>query len=227
MKYQWILFDADETLFSFYSFDGLKAVLARYGIAFTELDYADFQAVNQPLWVAYQNNEISAETLQRTRFEKLAAQTGQDPLVLNQQLMEEMAWVSKPLVNTVEMLQALHGKAKMGIITNGFKALQQKRLDNTQTGQFFELVAVSEDVGVAKPDPKIFEYAFSLMGEFDRSRVLMVGDTLASDILGAQNVGIDSCWFNPHGKANDTLIQPTYEIRSIIELIAIASGQHQ
>lgn len=227
MKYQWILFDADETLFSFYSFDGLKAVLARYEIAFTELDYADFQAVNQPLWVAYQNNEISAETLQRTRFEKLAAQTGQDPLVLNQQLMEEMAWVSKPLVNTVEMLQALHGKAKMGIITNGFKALQQKRLDNTQTGQFFELVVVSEDVGVAKPDPKIFEYAFSLMGEFDRSRVLMVGDTLASDILGAQNVGIDSCWFNPHGKANDTLIQPTYEICSIIELIAIASGQHQ
>lgn len=225
MKYQWILFDADETLFSFHSYFGLKSMLKRYGLEFNEQDYEAFQAVNQPLWVAYQNKEINAEALQRIRFESLAQKTGQDPLVLNRELMDEMALVSQPLAGVREMLASLHGKVKMGIITNGFNALQQKRLENTQTAGFFDLLVVSETVGVAKPDRQIFDYAFSQMGEVERSKVLMVGDTLASDILGGNLAGIDTCWFNPKGLANETAIQPTYEIRSMAELIALASGQ--
>lgn len=225
MKYQWILFDADETLFSFHSYLGLKSMLKRYGLEFNEQDYEAFQAVNQPLWVAYQNKEINAEALQRIRFESLAQKTGQDPLVLNRELMDEMALVSQPLEGVREMLASLHGKVKMGIITNGFNALQQKRLENTQTAGFFDLLIVSETVGVAKPDRQIFDYAFSQMGEVERSKVLMVGDTLASDILGGNLAGIDTCWFNPKGLANETAIQPTYEIRSMAELIALASGQ--
>ncbi|AGH38816.1 HAD superfamily haloacid dehalogenase hydrolase [Bibersteinia trehalosi USDA-ARS-USMARC-188] len=225
MKYNWILFDADETLYSFNSFHGLKPMLARYGIDFTQQHYDEFQAVNQPLWVAYQNKEITAKELQMTRFAKLAKQTGQDPLILNQELMAEMAKVSRPLENTLAMLQALYGKVQMGIITNGFRSLQQKRLDNTATGQFFEMVVVSEDVGVAKPDHQIFDYAFAQMGEFDKSKVLMVGDTLASDILGGNLSGIDSCWFNPHQKTNETDIRPTYEIHSMLDLIPIVSGR--
>lgn len=224
MKYQWILFDADETLFSFNSFEGLKRMLVRYGITFSEQDYEAFQAVNQPLWVAYQNQEITARELQITRFAKLAEQTGQDPLVLNQELMAEMAEVSQPLAQTMAMLKALHGKVKMGIITNGFRALQQKRLENTQTLPFFELVVVSEDVGTAKPDPAIFHFAFEKMENVDLKKVLMVGDTLASDILGANQVGIESCWFNPHRKINSSDIQPTYEIHSMLELVSLASG---
>lgn len=225
MKYDWILFDADETLYSFNSFYGLKTMLARYGIEFTLEDYAEFQAVNQPLWVAYQNKEITAKELQITRFTQLSKQTGQAPLVLNQELMEEMAILSQPLENTMEMLQELKGKVRMGIITNGFKSLQQKRLDNTATAQFFEIVVVSEEVGVAKPDRKIFDYALEKMGQPDKSKILMVGDTLASDILGANQSGIDSCWFNPHQKSNETAIQPTYEIHSILDLIQIVSGR--
>lgn len=225
MKYQWILFDADETLFSFHSYFGLKSMLKRYGLEFNEQDYEAFQAVNQPLWVAYQNKEINAEALQRIRFESLAQKTGQDPLVLNRELMDEMALVSQLLEGVREMLASLHGKVKMGIITNGFNALQQKRLENTQTASFFDLLVVSETVGVAKPDRQIFDYAFSQMGEVERSKVLMVGDTLASDILGGNLAGIDTCWFNPKGLANETAIQPTYEIRSMAELIALASGQ--
>lgn len=225
MKYQWILFDADETLFSFRSFGGLQKVLARYGLEFNEQDYATFQAVNQRLWIAYQNQEIDAEGLQRQRFSRLAALTGEDPLKLNALLMEEMALLSLPLENTVATLQALQGKCKMGIITNGFNAMQQKRLDNTQTAPFFELLVVSENVGIAKPDKRIFEYAFAQMGNVDKRRILMVGDTLSSDIVGGQNAGIDTCWFNPHQKPSDSNVRPTYEIHSMLQLIEVASGQ--
>lgn len=224
MKYQWVLFDADETLFSFNSYLGLKAMLVRYGIDFSERDYQDFQAINKPLWVAYQNNEITAQDIQTRRFAKLSAQTGVEPLRLNQELMAEMALVSQPLDGVIEILNALYGKVKMGIITNGFTELQQKRLDNTQTSHFFDIVVISEQIGAAKPDRQVFDYAFALMDEFDRTKVLMVGDTLASDILGGNNSGIDTCWLNTFNLENDTNIKPTYEINAINQLIEIVEG---
>ncbi|MDH2998971.1 dUMP phosphatase [Pasteurellaceae bacterium LFhippo2] len=222
MKYQWILFDADETLYSFNSYFGLKAMLKNYSIDFTEQDYEAFQAVNKPLWVKYQNKEITAEELRAIRFRQLSEQTGQSAEALNQQLMHEMSYVSQPLNGVAEMLQTLHGRVKMAIVTNGFNALQEKRLTNTKTKEFFELVITSEDVGIAKPDVRIFEATFAQMGDFEKSKVLMVGDTLASDIYGGNLAGIDTCWFNPTRHKNDSDIKPTYEIYSILDLVKIA-----
>ena len=224
MRYNWVLFDADETLFSFNSYLGLTAMLKRYGIDFTPEDYDAFQAVNKLLWVAYQNNEITAEDIQMRRFAKLAEQTGVYQIQLNQELMAEMAKISKPLDGVVEMLEALYPEVIMGIITNGFTELQQQRLQNTQTEKFFDIVVVSEQIGVAKPDRKVFDYAFSLMDDLDKTKTLMVGDTLASDILGGYNSGIDTCWFNHANLVNDTKIQPTYEIKDIRELVKIVKG---
>ncbi|MDH2924125.1 putative hydrolase of the HAD superfamily [Nicoletella semolina] len=225
MKYQWILFDADETLFSFHSYLGLKNVLSRYGISHSKEDYAQFQAINKPLWVAYQNAEISAEELRSIRFAHFSTLTGRTPLELNLELMNEMAQISQPLDGVYRMLESLHGKVKMGIITNGFTYLQHKRLTNTNTEKFFEFVITSEEIGVAKPSPQIFEAAFSKMGEFDRNNVLMVGDTLTSDIQGGRNMGIDTCWFNPTKQENTTEIAPHYEIHSMSELVYLVSGR--
>lgn len=221
MRYQWVLFDADETLFSFNSYLGLKAMLLRYGMEFSTDDYEAFQAINKPLWVAYQNNEISIQELQTIRFSSLAEKIGKSPIALNEELMEEMAVVSKPLPNVMDMLDSLYGKVRMGIITNGLAKLQQKRLDNTSTAKFFDIVVISEIVGVAKPDVKIFEFAFEQMGNVDKSQILMVGDTLSSDILGANRVGIDSCWINYSSDKNMTDIKPTYEISDMKQLVQI------
>ncbi|MDP8033610.1 pyrimidine 5'-nucleotidase [Pasteurella atlantica] len=221
MKYKWILFDADETLFSFNSYLGLKAMLKHYDIDFSQQDYDEFQAINKPLWVAYQNKEIQAEDIQIRRFQKLSEQTGQPPLSLNKELMNEMAKVSQPLENVIEMLNHLYGQVKMGIVTNGFTQIQDARLTNTNTKHFFDLLVVSEEVGIAKPDRKIFEYALSKMNDVQKSQVLMVGDTLASDILGGNNAGFDTCWFNPHNDDNNSQIQATYEINNMRQLIDI------
>lgn len=225
MKYQWVLFDADETLFSFNSYLGLKKMLARENIDFNLTDYDAFQAINQPLWVQYQNKEITAKELQRIRFDELSQKTGKDPIVLNKLLMEEMALVSQPLENVKIMLEALSCKVKMAIVTNGFELLQHKRLVNTNTLQFFDIVMTSEQAGVAKPDPRIFKAVFAQIGDVDLNRVLMVGDTLSSDIQGGINVGIDTCWYNPEGKVNELDIKPTYEIRSLLELIDIIDNK--
>ena len=76
-------------------------------------------------------------------------------------------------------------------------------------------MVISEEVGAAKPDPRMIEEALQMVRCGDKSRALMLGDSLTSDIAGAVNAGVDSCWFNPHGKENTTAIRPTYEVRSL------------
>ncbi len=220
MKYKWILFDADETLFSFKSYLGLKNVLKKYGVDFTQQDYVEYQKINQPLWLAYQRNEITAQDIQQKRFVKLSQLSGLDPFELNRQLMDEMVNLSKPLESVMDMLNTLYGKVKMGIITNGFSHIQKARLEKTNTSHFFDLLVVSEEVGVAKPNIEIFEYTLSKMGNNVKpSEVLMVGDTLTSDILGGINAGFDTCWINANNQVNNTAIKPTYEIKLAVELV--------
>jgi len=96
--------------------------------------------------------------------------------------------------------------------------LQRIRLARTGFAEHFEVLVISEEVGVAKPDKAIFDHALDAMGNPNPARVLMVGDTLASDILGGLNAGMQTCWYNPDAKALDPDIQPHLEIRCHSEL---------
>ena len=219
MKYKWILFDADETLFHFDNFAGLKHMFARHGVTFEKVEYDEYQVVNKQLWVDYQNNQINAEQLQTRRFKLWSDRLAISPKELNKQFLDAMAEICKTLPGAVELVSYLHANSiKMGIITNGFVQLQAVRLERTGFLPYFAPVVTSESVGVAKPHPKIFEHAFEQMGSPNKEHVLMVGDTLESDILGGNNFGIDTCWLNHHNKEHPKEITPTHQIRSLVEL---------
>ena len=218
MKYQWIIFDADETLFHFDAFSGLKALFKRYDIAFSQQDFDQFQTINKPLWVQYQNGEITARELQVNRFSAWAEKLGVEPTLLNQQFIESMADICQCLPGARKLLELLHGKAKLAIITNGFTALQKVRLARTDLAHFFEHVIISEQVGVAKPNPEIFSYALEKLGCSDKSKVLMVGDTLGSDILGGKNFGLDTCWINHEGDNALDNVGATFEVACLTGL---------
>ncbi|ALU43295.1 pyrimidine 5'-nucleotidase [Pseudoalteromonas rubra] len=221
MKYTHILFDADETLFSFNAFLGLKALFARYDVTFSEADNAEYQRINKPLWVQYQNGEIDAKTLQVTRFQFWAERLNVSAETLNLGFLDAMAELCNPLPGAADLLHALQGKATLAIITNGFTALQEKRLAHTGFKDYFHSIVISEQVGVAKPDPSVFEHALSLLGTPDKSQVLMVGDTPASDILGANRYGIDSCWLRHPGAECPPEITPTYVVDNLAQLQAL------
>ncbi len=218
MKYEWILFDADETLFSFDAFAGLTKVFADLGVEFSEDDYAEYQKINKPLWVQYQNGEITSLDLQTQRFSKWASQLAVSELLLNQQYQNAMASICQPFDGVKNSLASFKEKTKLGIITNGFSQLQQARLEKTGLEGYFEFVLVSEEVGAAKPDKKIFEHAYTMMGSPDKSRVLMVGDNLDTDILGAIQFGFDTCWINWHAQELVKNIKPTFEIDAFDKL---------
>ena len=218
MKYQWILFDADETLFHFDAFRGLQLMFSRHNITFTDTDFEHYEAINKPLWVDYQNGIISASELQNIRFETWAAKLSLSTEQLNHDFLMAMADICTPLAGAKSLLEALSQHAKLGIITNGFTALQEIRLQRTGFTNFFDVLIISEQVGVAKPDTQIFDYACQKMNMTQRQQILMVGDNPHSDILGGINAGMDTCWLNSDHLPQPIGITPTYTVSSLAEL---------
>jgi 2-haloacid dehalogenase len=84
--------------------------------------------------------------------------------------------------------------------------------------QYFKTVTISDEAGAAKPDGRIFDVAFAAMGNPAKHEVLIIGDSLTSDIQGGVNYGIDTCWYNPHGNAHANALPITYEIKQLAEL---------
>ena len=83
---------------------------------------------------------------------------------------------------------------------------------------YFKDIIISEEVAISKPNAEIFHHALDKIGYHDKNKVLMVGDSLTSDIQGGINAGIDTCWYNPNEYINNTNIKPTYEIKSLFQL---------
>ncbi len=217
-RYDWILFDADDTLFHFDAYRGLRQMFAGFGVGFAEPDYQAYGELNKPLWVDYQEGRINAQQLQEQRFSVWAERLQVSARQLNSAFLAAMADICQPIEGAVGLLDALKGRARLGIITNGFTELQQVRLERTGLRAHFDVLVISEQVGYAKPHAAIFAHALALMGNPDRERVLMVGDNADSDMLGGINAGFDTCWFNAHGRDAPAGIAPSYQVASLLEL---------
>lgn len=222
--FNWILFDADETLFHFDAYAGLQLMFKGYGVDFTLEQYGVYQALNQPLWVQYQSGEIGAKQLQEQRFSYWGEQLHVAPSLLNAGFLQAMAEVCTPLPGAVSLLNALQGKAKLGIITNGFTDLQQIRLERTGLHNHFDILVISEQVGAAKPHPQIFAHAKELMGNPDPESVLMVGDNPIADIGGGKQAGFYTCWLNRFDATLPAGITADLEVQSLTELEAALSA---
>ncbi|MDO4433817.1 MAG: pyrimidine 5'-nucleotidase [Alysiella sp.] len=221
--FKWIAFDADDTLFHYQSYAGLCRVLARYGVAWNETLHRHFQAANASLWLALQNGAISMTELAQRRFASLAVQTGQSALTLNHELQLEMIHISQAVAGVPQLLKNLKNKG-MGIamITNGFSVLQRPRLQAQGLLQYIDVLVVSEEVGYAKPDARIFEWALAQMGNPLPAYVLMVGDSLISDIQGAKQVGMKTCWFAASSSRKHEIesVQADFVVRDWFEFAA-------
>ncbi len=122
--------------------------------------------------------------------------------------------------DTFEVLDQLKGRFKLLLLTNGSPQLQTTKLEITpEIAPYFEHIVISGDFGQGKPAPELFEHAIGLL-DIEKKDVLMVGDNLMTDILGANRAGIKSVWVNRHHKkAND--VKPTYEIEKLADLIQL------
>ncbi|WP_050616378.1 HAD family hydrolase [Bacillus testis] len=118
---------------------------------------------------------------------------------------------------SLRVLEALKGKYKLVLLTNGSPELQKTKLSITpEIAPYFDEIIISGDFGKGKPDSSIFEYALEQIG-VGKDEALMVGDNLMTDILGSNRAGIRNVWVNRHRKER-TEVEPTYEIKHLEEL---------
>ena len=132
--------------------------------------------------------------------------------------IENLANASFLYDNSLELIETLNKSFRLAIVTNGLTSVQNKRIRQSSIAKFFDAIVISEEILIAKPNPKIFEHTLKLINFSDKSKVLMIGDSLSSDIQGGINFGIDTCWYNPNKIINETSIKPTYEISNFDEL---------
>ena len=229
MQYRYLLFDADDTLFDFLKAEhqAIIETLRHFSLPDDEETIALYSRLNAALWLKFDHGEITRAKLLVQRFEELLEALGRDgidPAQVNQCYMYALAKGHFPFPGAAELCRDLHGMGyELAIITNGASIPQHGRLDNSPLRQYWKEIFISDDMGCQKPQPEYFDRVCEGMGisPEDRKYALIIGDSLSSDIRGGLNAGIDTCWYNPRGKAADPSIPATYEVRNFEELRAL------
>jgi len=223
MKYEVVIFDADGVLFDFEKAEryALEKLMKHYKVEYNpEYHLKHYKIINSAVWDEFERELISAETLKTERFRRFFDRMGMvlEPSEVSLTYLDYLSEGSFLLGKPIEVLDKLKDRVRMILITNGLSRVQNGRLKKSNLKVYFEEIIISEEVGYAKPNPEIFRIALEKINYLEKDKVLMVGDSIKSDIQGGINFGIDTCWFNPMNKENRSGIIPTYEIQELIEL---------
>jgi putative hydrolase of the HAD superfamily len=117
-----------------------------------------------------------------------------------------------------EILERLHGRVPMAVITNGPDAGQRDKLAFTRLDRYFQLIVVSGEVGLAKPDARIFQHALEALG-VGADAAWHIGDNVNTDVAGAKAAGLTAVWLNRDGRdRHEIAVAPDFEIASLAEL---------
>ncbi|MDR1515258.1 MAG: YjjG family noncanonical pyrimidine nucleotidase [Synergistaceae bacterium] len=223
MAYNTILFDADGTLFDYDKAEkfALASSFRKHGIQFLPDRHALYRKINDGKWKQLEMGVISKDELQTSRFADLFTAlgiAGVDAAAFNADYLACLAFGSDLIDGAAEVCRSLSATRRLAIITNGVSATQRSRLSKSVIKDYVSYVFVSEDIGYAKPDSRYFDFVFEKMGLIDKSSVLVVGDSLTSDIRGGASYGLDTCYYNPRKLENLSGIKPTFEISSLAEI---------
>ncbi len=229
MSYSAVFFDADSTLLDFGKAED-HALRSIYSKMDKPVPYAEFfdiyDEINRQVWTELEEKTITPDALKTERFRRFADKLGVsiDINALSHAYLTALGEASYYLEGAEELLNSLKSKYPLAMLTNGLEKVQEARFRTLNFDKFFDVIMISEKEGIAKPDPAFFQKAAERMNiPLDRN-ILMVGDGLGSDIAGAINAGITSCWYNPGRWANQSPWKADFEIASLEEVHRLLEG---
>ncbi len=203
--YKHLFFDLDRTLWDFdenlrLSFSELYK---KYNLDKYFQDDNHFLNIykkhNERLWSAYERNDISKDILRSKRFiltlEEVGIKDNELANIIGDEYLDKCPLKTALVDGTMEVLNYLQGEYIMHILTNGFRETQLKKLHNCKIDQYFKQIITSDEIGIQKPDPAIFNYALKKAG-VPVEEALMIGDNYKTDIIGAIKAGIDQVFFD-------------------------------
>lgn len=218
-QYKALFFDVDKTLLDFHAteYHALTRAFQKANLPFTEDMRAFYLEMNGALWESYERGEISRDTVLFSRFGKLFAHFGieADGVAMEHIYRQELDKGHDLMPYAKEVISDLSQRYPLYIVTNGTAQTQHRRLQDSGLKPYFQALFISEEIGSRKPMPTFFNYCLQQLPNLSAADILIIGDSLSSDILGGNLSGIDTCWMNAEKKENQTHAIPTYEIQSL------------
>ncbi|NRB52168.1 MAG: noncanonical pyrimidine nucleotidase, YjjG family [Saprospiraceae bacterium] len=222
MKYDWLLFDADNTILDFNEAQSyaLREALTEIGVIFRPAHNQVYDKINRSCWRAYEEGKLSKALLRYKRFQLFFMEIGlkDDPEAFAESYLVHLSQSTAMMEGAMDLLQTLRSKYQLALVTNGIKEVQRSRLELSGLGDYFSYIAISDEIGVAKPDASFFRHVFQGLAHPSKERTLIIGDNLNADIRGGLDFGIHACWFNYDRRERYLEVAPTYEITHLTDL---------
>ena len=225
--YKYLLWDVDGTILDFLASEAyaIRFLFEKYNIGQCSDEMLKvYSEINAKYWRKLEREELTKQEILVMRFRDFFEMIGADVSLAESfnkdyqvALGDHIEFVDK----AEEILLSQKGRYTLAAVTNGTKVAQDKKLRLSGLDKVFDAIFISEDVGVEKPKKEYFDYVFEKLGIKNKKEVLIIGDSLTSDMQGGLNAGIDTCWFNPTHKENTLDVPVTYEIASLGKLSEI------
>lgn len=226
---KYLLWDIDATLLNFKKAEyfAMREGFREFNIAIDESEIKNYNLINDKYWKRLEKGEITRETVLHGRFREFfdGLNIGyNDKLIYDFNKFYQVELGNNIFFNdnAKETLKALEKSYKQYAITNGSIVAQKGKLKKSGLDKIFDGVFISEEMGIDKPNKEFFDIVFENIGSTDTREYLLVGDSLTSDILGANNAGIKNIWYNPEKKEKnlDVIVNFTiYDLREVVEIL--------
>ncbi len=215
MNYTTIFLDMDRTIFDFDTAekDSFFRAYEDHIAPCSEEIYKKYQKINSFYWKEFERGTVDIKNLKKMRFDDLFKDLGISfsGEKFNDYYITNLSCSPQLYDGAKELCQYLKSKYKVIILTNGIAKNQKNRLKLSGIDTLSDGVVISEEVGVAKPDEKIFQTAMDISGEKDKEKIIMIGDDLSADIKGASDFGIDTSGAKNKKAQKPDTINPTFE----------------
>ncbi len=219
-----ILWDIDGTLLNF---DAAESYAIRkcfeifdMGVCTDEM-IARYSVINRTYWERLERGEISKQEVLVGRYREFFATEGlpvENAEAFNTEYQLRLGDYAFFNDNAYELVKKLKTKVKQYAVTNGTLVAQERKLEKSELNQLLDGVFISDVLGVEKPNVGFFTKVFETIGDYEKDEVLIVGDSLTSDIQGGNHAGIRCCWYNPKQLKDTGNRRIDYEIRDLWEV---------
>ena len=222
-----ILWDIDGTLLNFEEAEknAIRACFAQFGLGqCSDKMLADYSTINRRYWQRLERGALTKPQVLEGRFMEFFSKYGLNTdcaAAFNAQYQISLGDTVCFHDHGLETVQALRGKAKQYAVTNGTRIAQERKLKGSGLMELLDGVFISEEIGIEKPGIGFFHRVWDAIGTYAPDEVMIVGDSLTSDIQGGNNAGILCCWFNPTGKPAPENLRIDYTIQNLCQVMDI------
>ncbi len=219
---KYVFLDLDDTILDFKKAEAcaLSKTLTEHGLAPTNTILSRYSAINESFWKALERGEVTREQVLLDRFKVLFEEFGIDCDAFKvKTCYEGHLGEGHYFIDGAEaLLEALHGKYKLYLASNGTTHVQTGRIKSSGIARYFEEIFISQQIGINKPSIEFFNRCFSKIENFSKEETIIIGDSLSSDIAGGIAAGIHTCWFNPHNVPLPTSGKPDFTVKTLSEI---------